>query len=238
MVNFSRKTLQLDPPRSNRRVMREDSQIVKLVNLKSSEALHKAKNSLEDSLSVLVINSSHEIAKEITLQLQLKLSGCSIMYAPTIELAAMLIRRRKIDLIVSCPVLPDGTIAKLRSALQDLEDAPDLVVVGEVNAENAEAVSELNYHYSSMRSLNQSKAQEEFDSHIKVLGADIRNDINNPLQEIVAMVFVAKSCGESPTTSPALDAIERAAKNLAVVARGIEDKIRGIVTAKVANSSP
>ena len=63
--------------------------------------------------SVLVINSSQEMAREITKELTLGIPGCSIMYAPTIELARWIIKRRAIDLVVSCPVLPDGSIIKL-----------------------------------------------------------------------------------------------------------------------------
>ena len=64
---------------------------------------------------------------------------------------------------------------------------------------------------------------------MKNLGADIRNDLNNPLQEIVAMVFVAKASGQSETADKALEAISNAAQNMAVVVSTLEDKIRGIV---------
>ena len=72
--------------------------------------------------------------------------------------------------------------------------------------------------------------KRKVDESIKNLGADIRNDLNNPLQEIVAMVFVAKATEESATTNNALEAIDKAAQNLASVVKGLEDKIRGLVT--------
>jgi uncharacterized protein YaaW (UPF0174 family) len=65
--------------------------------------------------------------------------------------------------------------------------------------------------------------------HIRSLGADLRNDLNNPLQEIVAMVFVAKASGESSATSTALEAIDKAAQNLAGVVKGLETRILGAV---------
>ena len=44
------------------------------------------------------------------------------------------------------------------------------------------------------------------------------------------MVFVAKATEESATTNNALEAIDKAAQNLASVVKGLEDKIRGLVT--------
>ena len=66
---------------------------------------------------------------------------------------------------------------------------------------------------------------------ISSLGADLRNDLNNPLQEIVAMLFVAKAGGPvaNGPTAQALDAIDRAAKNMASVVKTLEDKIRRAV---------
>lgn len=189
--------------------------------------------------SVLVINASHEMAKEITLQLTLKLPGCSITYAPTLELARFVLTRKKIDLIVSSPVLPDGSILKLREILSEHASPPDLVVVGNINVHNAETLSQMGYEYVKFKKLSAAtpKREELFpiihkrrvDESIKTLGADIRNDLNNPLQEIVAMVFVAKATGESSTTTQALEAIDKAAQNLASIVRGLEDKIRGVV---------
>jgi hypothetical protein len=189
--------------------------------------------------TVLVINASHEMAKEITLQLTLKIPGCSIAYAPTLELARFVLTRKKIDLIVSSPVLPDGSILKLKEILNELQNAPDLVVVGNINIHNAETLSQMGYEYVKFKKLSLSSPRKEtsfpiihkrkVDESLKSLGADIRNDLNNPLQEIVAMVFVAKATGESETTSTALEAIDKAAQNLASIVSGLEDKIRGAV---------
>ena len=200
------------------------------------------KREADSDTSVLVINSSHEMAKEITLQLTLKIPGCSITYAPTLELARWVLTRKKIDLVVSSPVLPDGSILKLRETLGAILNPPDLVVIGHINVQNAESLSKMGYEYVKFKKLSTGAAHHQemrplpiihkrkVDESIKNLGADIRNDLNNPLQEIVAMVFVAKATEESATTNNALEAIDKAAQNLASVVKGLEDKIRGLVT--------
>jgi hypothetical protein len=65
------------------------------------------------------------------------------------------------------------------------------------------------------------------EENLKSLGADLRNDLNNPLQEIVAMVFVAKAGGgSSQGIQQALDAIDKAAGNMTKLVKGLEEKIR------------
>ena len=72
--------------------------------------------------------------------------------------------------------------------------------------------------------------QKQSTSAISLLGADLRNDLNNPLQEIVAMAFVATSSSElSSTAEEALGAIQRAATSMASVIDTLEDKIRGAI---------
>jgi len=214
----------------------------------------------EREYRVLVINSSQEMAKEITLQLTLSIPGCSIMYAPSLELARLILSRRSIDLLVSSAVLPDGGLLRLRAILQSKEISPDIAIVGDASPAQLEAFKGGGYEVSHVRRL---QTKPEFDSSrvlslrgktlkasapqaapapkgadnsfsteaITSLGADLRNDLNNPLQEIVAMLFVAKA-GGTPTTGPtsqALDAIDRAAKNMATVVKSLEDKIRRAV---------
>jgi len=193
--------------------------------------------------NVLVINSSHLMAKEITLQLTLNMPGCSIMYAPTIELGGHILARRKVSLIVSSPVLPDGGIEKLREKLLTLESPPDLVVVHTCEKLNIDDIrSRTRFQVAALTELNskipqilpnytetQSKPAASSNS-IGSLGADIRNDLNNPLQEIVAMVYVAKANREvAEGTLQALQAIDLAAKNMANYVNGLEDKIRGAI---------
>lgn len=233
MVQIRRTRLVLEnPPHHHRSAASQEP-------VKVSAPLPEILNGEE--ASVLVINASHEMAKEITLQLTLKMPGCSIMYAPTVEIAKWILKKRKIDLVVSSPILPDGSITKLKDTIETIENPPDLVVVGEMNIRSAEAITNIGYEYTVIRklpSLNRSYTQppvpvihkRRVDDSIKNLGADIRNDLNNPLQEIVAMVFVAKASGHAHSTDQALEAIDKAAKNLAEVVSGLEDKIRGAVT--------
>lgn len=196
-----------------------------------------------EECTVLVVNASHQMAKEITMELALQIPGCSIMYSPSIEIAKLMLSRRRINLVVSSPILPDGSVEKLRGALEKLENAPDVVVVGAVSARSAELFTEGSYEFNSMRRLGREvesngpiinrRGQPPIDRTIKDLGADIRNDLNNPLQEIVAMVFVAQA-GQAvgATTEQALQAIDKAAKNMAQVVNRLEDKIRDAVVTR------
>jgi len=192
-------------------------------------------------LSVLVINSSQNMAKEITLQLALKLRGCSIMYAPSIEIAKWILLKRDIQLVVSSPLLPDGGISKLNDVLARLESPPDVVIVGDIDSQSKNLFGNSRYEFSCLRRIGNNNTQEsgfeeeaqgnqQLDKTVSVLGADIRNDLNNPLQEIVAMVFVAQAAGEeSESTKQALSAIDNAARNMSTYVNTLEDKIREAV---------
>ena len=178
-----------------------------------------------DDCAVLVANSSHEMARAITSQLLTALPGCAIIYAPSLELTKHILRRRRIDLLVASPLLPDGRIGKLDTLLAHLAAPPDVVVVGEVQADTEATFRRVGYRATPVRRalLRQPKPSDK----ISVLGADLRNDLNNPLQEIVSMVFVAQASGDlSPTTSLALNAIDTAAQSMAGVVAKLEKKIR------------
>jgi hypothetical protein len=203
------------------------------------------------TLPVLVVNSSQDMAKEITMQLTLAMPECSIMYAPTLELAAWILKRRPIQLVVSSPVLPDGSVSRLSPLLSQLEESPDVVVFGNMNLSSAEEFGRSGYEFAAMKPLRSKEtdprqqripvvrkkmssathtADYNDSTTINALGADIRNDLNNPLQEIVAMVFVAQATQEAaPATQQALAAIDKAANNMAEYVRGLEDRIRDAV---------
>ena len=192
------------------------------------------------------------MAQEITMELALRIPGCSIMYAPSSELATWILKRRALDLVVSSPILPDGGIAKLRETLERIKRPPALLVVGELRAD---VVAALNgsvykctalkrYPSGSVRTAPKTEAGKaerppKIQRAIANLGADIRNDLNNPLQEIVAMVFVAQAAGDSQSasTDQALSAIDRAAKNMAEVVSKLEDKIRNAVEPHISRGS-
>lgn len=231
---FRRKTILLNAQRATRVAV-------------SSKLLPQGEHALElkmrapdfqDECTVLVINSSHDMAKEITLQLTLSIPGCSIMYAPTIEVAKWILKRRRVNLIVSSPLLADGSIERLKPVLERMEQPADLVVVGTLHGRSAEILSDSAYRCTALRRIRSVEQQPQLAGRspslqkIRSLGADIRNDLNNPLQEIVAMVFVARAGTETSATSDvALDAIERAATNMSKLVNALEDKIRNVVAA-------
>lgn len=257
---------------------------------------------------VLVLNASREMATHISLELHRGIAGCAILYAPSIELARLVLRRTKVDLIVASTVLPDGGVSRLRASLQEHaertsgQSLPTLILVGEAPAEHIESLTRRGYALSHLHRFESSPpskgpsvvslsgqelrvrsqgyrrtapatqpsslqiqhppedqrrpsrwsappspaaiADEEAPAslassetprdtelpgkRVESLSADLRNDLNNPLQEIVAMVFVARSAStdNDATTKKALDAIDRAAKNMATIVRSIETKIQ------------
>lgn len=199
------------------------------------ESSNPTPKTLFDDFRVLVVNSSEEMAKEITLQLTASLPGCSITFAPSMSLALWIVNRRPLDLIVSSAVLPDGSVSSLSDALSELESAPDLMVVGSIQVQTAEALGASGYQFSGLKKFGERKLDRQknlplnpkaLKRRIKDLGADIRNDLNNPLQELVAMVFIAQSAGEaSDGTVLALDAINNVAKNISTYVNKLEDKI-------------
>lgn len=182
--------------------------------------------------NVLVVNASTDMAQEITKQLMLEMPGCSLMYAPSVELAKWILHRRKIHLVVSSALLPDGSIMRLQETLPELENPPAVVVVGDLDLRSAEMFQGEGYDLLLTRRLGRvdEGAVHQPEERIAELGADLRNDLNNPLQEIVAMVFVAQASNGTPeVASHALHAIDRAAKNMANVVSRLEDKIRSAV---------
>lgn len=212
-------------------------QIVNSYRAPPGEASAVQPPSLVDTeFKVLVVNSSQEMAKEITMQLTLSLPGCSIMYAPTIALAKWIVSRRHLDLVVSSPMLPDGSIARLQEVLQRSKTPPNVVVVGAARDSNLKLLGNSRYQFAALHTMGQlptshpapvGEKSKNIGQSIKSLGADLRNDLNNPLQEIVAMVFVARSGGDdAPLMQQALNAIDNAARNMAQVVKGLEDKIR------------
>ena len=189
--------------------------------------------------TVLVINASQSMAHEITLELSSTLPGSTILFAPTLSLALWILKRRQIDLILSSAVLPDGALATLHEFIELMSPPPELVVLSDLHRSRAELGSHPGYRFVELRRLSARQApgmeQEPITKKISDLGANIRNDLNNPLQEIVAMAFVAHSSqGLSPMAEEALSAIQRAAGNMADVVNMLEDKIRVVVSQSAA----
>ena len=190
--------------------------------------------------TVLVINASQSMAHEITVQLSSTLPGSTILFAPTLSLALWILKRRNIDLILSSASLPDGALSTLNECIESLSPPPELVIISNLHSSRAEFASHPGYRFVELRRLSARKISTPSEpvaiaTKISELGADIRNDLNNPLQEIVAMAFVAHaSQGLSPVAEEALSAIQRAAGNMADVVNMLEDKIRGVVSTSAA----
>ena len=181
--------------------------------------------------TALIINASRSMAESMNDEVAQALPGCHVVYAPTIATARCVLSRGKIDLVVSSMILPDGNVSKLNDIFSKMDSPPTVIVVGNVYERPLEVLRESGYQCASLQTPNGEVSNaDNLSSSLQVLGADIRNDLNNPLQEIVAMVFVAQSDNESnELLDQALGAIEKAAKNMANVVSNIEDKIRGAV---------
>jgi len=209
-------------------------------------ALPKPSARLDSEASVLVINAGQEMAKEMTAELSLSFPGCGIIYAPTLEVARWVLNKRRIDLIVSSHILPDGPVSKLQAVLSKIENPPDVVVVGDLTLKSHEIFGNSGYELLKFRRITRNEVQSspapetlcpiptrpnKFEKVITELGNDIRNDLNNPLQAIVAMVFVAQSGkGPSQMTEQALDAIEKTAKGMSAIVNQLENKIKEAVS--------
>jgi hypothetical protein len=184
--------------------------------------------------TVLVVNASHTMAEKLTLELTETLPGCTILFAPTVEIGLWIVKRRKVDVILSSATLPDGPASQIHAALSHVSSPPELLILSELGA-TREVISEHpGYRFMELRRVTQTSSvgleQKQSTSAISLLGADLRNDLNNPLQEIVAMAFVATSNSElSSTAEEALGAIQRAATSMASVIDTLEDKIRGAI---------
>lgn len=205
-----------------------------LKSLRPTQALVQA----AEGCTVLVINASQNMAHEITLELSRTLPGSTILFAPTLSLALWILKRRQINLILSSAILPDGALATLHQVIEVMSPPPELVVISDLHSTRAELGSHPGYRFVELRRVStrqgdvrQGEGPHVMASRISELGANIRNDLNNPLQEIVAMAFVAHSSqGISPMAEEALSAIQRAADNMADVVNRLEDKIRVVVS--------
>lgn len=185
-----------------------------------------------EGCTVLVINASQSMAHEITLELSRTLPGSTILFAPTLSLALWILKRRRINLILSSAILPDGALGTLHQFIELMSPPPELVVISDLHSTRAELGSHPGYRFVELRrvSTRQGDESQVMQTRISELGANLRNDLNNPLQEIVAMAFVAHtSQGLSPMAEEALSAIQRAAGNMADVVNRLEDKIRVVV---------
>jgi len=225
-------SLYSEPTENNIIYLRED-QIIQ-------EGPPRRQRAPQTTCTALVINASLDMAREITIELSRSIPDCNIMFAPTLDLALWIVKRKNIDLVLTSATLPDGSLSKLHACLASLKEPPELLVLGDFSSSSAQFSEQSGYRFVELRRLGSALGELQSPSSvpeepavntvIEELGADIRNDLNNPLQEIVAMAFVAQtSNGLSPAAEQALSAIERAAKSMSHVVNGIEDKIKSAV---------
>ena len=183
--------------------------------------------------TVLVLNANRQMANEITTRLAEDVDECSIVYAPTLELARLMLKRRKIDLIVSSPVLPDGHITRLQTTLEKLSEPPDVLIFADAEKKSIGLFEMPGYNFLSIRQVESSTDEpqvevlpvETLEGRASSFSAEVRDALNNPLQEIVALVYVARTVPGCPTTERALSAIESAAKGMANVVWGLEERL-------------
>lgn len=196
------------------------------------------KQKLSHSPTVLVINASTQMARELTFEISTTIPGSNILFAPTLTTALWILKRRSIDIILTTAILPDAPLAKLHEFLELMSPPPELVVLSDLEGSREEVGGHPGYRFVELRRLAHLKIEEEqtiISDSVKTLGADLRNDLNNPLQEIVAMAFVAHaSVGLSPSAEQALSAIQRAATNMATVVNSLEEKIASATKQNVA----
>ena len=190
--------------------------------------------------TVLIVNSSFDMAREITGELLRRVPTANLLYAPSLELAKFMLRKRRISLVVSNSVLPDGGVLSLRESLEAIENPPDVIVVGSLSASNREILRRVGYKHVASKTLGLGTPDAEHPvphdkvDPIRALGENLRNDLNNPLQAIVAMLFVARASSTQGTVATeAFDAIDKAAQGMAAVVKGLEEKIRRAVVSPV-----
>lgn len=184
--------------------------------------------------TVLVVNASHTMAETVTLELTETIPDCTILFAPTVQIALWIVGKRQIDVIISSATLPDGTASQIHSSLSNVPSPPELLILSELSTTRDVISSHPGYRFIELRRVTQSSSVglpiARNKNALALLGADIRNDLNNPLQEIVAMAFVATSSSElSSTAEEALSAIQRAATSMASIINSLEDKIKLVV---------
>jgi hypothetical protein len=222
----------------------------------SQSTINTHKFPAQEKPTVLVINSSNQMASTITKQLTIGLPECVILYSPSLALASWMLKRRKISLIIASQILPDGGTDKLKAIVQELESPPDIIIVGRHLGQTVSRLSCVGYKITSHKKLISNKGYEDdkkaaqnspaindkpnksadndsltLKAKLSSLGADLRNDLNNPLQEIVTMAFIVKQQdAKSSLTDEAIIAIEKAAGQLAGTVERLEQRIVRAVT--------
>jgi hypothetical protein len=204
-------------------------------------------NLVGGTMRVLLLNGSKEEAYGVMPWLEQHIPNCKLSLVPSIELAMWLLDRQPFELIVSSQLLPDGSFERMMHKLKKLKPPPALIVIG-TEKHRYEVMKSDAYRLASLTPVDTARGERggttmqevvttareyHLKKRISHLGADLRNDLNNPLQEIVAMAFVASAFlgsneGQvvSEETDKAIRAINQAAQGMAQVVNSLEQKIR------------
>lgn len=185
----------------------------------------------ENRTSVLVLGVAEKLATPLMENLKSQDEFGQILFAPTLGVAEWLLLKRPVSLVISTAHLPDGELKDLKKLLYRMIDIPSLIVLGShddvaqeiavAQRRKAPPLVHRKMHKLDAPALTQS---------IKVLGADLRNDLNNPLQEIVTMIYVAKMGGvDASVAREALAAIEKAASQMASVVGSFEGRMHSSI---------
>lgn len=181
--------------------------------------------------TVLVVGLEERLATPLIQNLKNQKDFGQILFAPTLGVAEWLLLKREVSIVISTAILADGQLKDLKKLLYRMAEIPSLIVIG-----SSEDVSqELSVIKKRATPPYVHRKPHQLDTPavtqtIKVLGADLRNDLNNPLQEIVTMVYVAKmGSPDASAANEALGAIERAANQMATVVKSFEGKMESSI---------
>jgi hypothetical protein len=179
------------------------------------------------SSKILVVNGDSVLASQVMVQLKQLGSSVIPLFVPSLKAAQLMLRRSSFDLIIGSAMLPDGPLTGLEQDLQKVKNPPPVIVVDTIE-EAAEVPLDQEYRFAKLRHIKRSLYQHDIeisqsllthdryiDSVLHEVSTDLRDKLNNPLQEIVAMVYVARNApSETALVHSALQAIERAAQEM------------------------
>ncbi len=173
---------------------------------------------------ILIINNSSALAFHLKFELEHLLPGCEMVFTPTIEAAAIMLKSEDFSVVIA-----EASVNKkdLTFQLEQCVAPPNLILVGSEEAEILGLAHSVIFELASVRAI---KPLPHVEDPVQTVGNDLRNDLNNPLQAILASVYVAKHLdAASEEAALALDAISHAASQMASTVRGLESRIRRAV---------
>jgi hypothetical protein len=156
---------------------------------------------------ILVIGADIKEADLIAHELKAYAPDCQIYYSPNLQLSASILSRKEIELVITNNLIAKDFSDQLEYLILRATSYPKLLVLD--NLGESENSSGLNSDHDP----------------IAELGSDLRDKLNNYLQQIVSFVFAAQNSSGRDSTA-ALSYIDKAARDMANTVSGIEDQIR------------